>query len=106
MFVRTDLPLADQIVQVGHVCLEAGGGFAIPADCRLVALAVPNRETLLACLDFCREREIACRSFVEPDSADEIAAEPMGLTAICTEPLINARRKYLRRFRLWSLPEK
>jgi hypothetical protein len=105
VFVRTDLPLPDQIVQVGHVCLEAGGDFAIPAECRLVALAVPNRQALLACLDFCRERGIRTRSFVEPDAAGEIADEPMGLTTICTEPLIDARRKHLRRFHLWSLPK-
>ena len=104
MFVRTDLPLCDQIVQVGHVCLEAGSGFAIPAGCRLVVLAAPNRASLLTCLDLCRERGIGCLPFIEPAAVDDLAEEPMGLTAICTEPLTDAQRKHLRRFPLWSLP--
>lgn len=100
VFVRTDLPLADQIVQAGHACLEAGSAFPLPACCRLIVLAAANREALCARLEFCRERGIRFRAFFEPDPVDG-DIEPMGLAALCTEPVSHAQRRHFRRFRLW-----
>ena len=102
VFVRTDLPPADQIVQVGHVCLEAGTQFPLPPACRLVVLALPDQQALIAAQDYCRERGIRCLTFVEPDPVDAGSSEPMSLTALCTEPLNALKRRHLRRFPLWN----
>lgn len=47
VFVRKDIPLADQLVQVGHVCLEAGSSFG-PASGTpfMVLLEVKDSEHL------------------------------------------------------------
>jgi len=88
------------MVQVGHVCREAGAASGAAA-CHLVLLQVADREALCRALAYCRERGIRFQTFTEPDPVAS-GEEPMGLTAACTEPLEPAQRKWLRRFRLWE----
>jgi hypothetical protein len=102
--VRTDLPLADQMVQVGHVCLEAGAAFGAPCHCPLVLLAVHDEAALRCVLDTCHAWNVRFCAFTEPDAAEEIGSAPMGLTTACTEPVCGSRRKLFRRFRLWRPP--
>jgi hypothetical protein len=94
--VRTDIPLAQQLVQVGHACLEAGRHFAQPSHpCHLVLLSVKSQAQLH---DAVREAEaVGVRSlmFYEPD-------DELGDTAACTEPLVGPQRPIFRRFALWE----
>lgn len=92
--IRTDLALADQIVQIGHACWEAGRrcGAAGSAP-RLVVLEVPTQPALSDALEELRLAGIVATAFVEPDRG-------LGLTAACTEP-VSAPRRFLRRGRLW-----
>jgi hypothetical protein len=94
--VRTDIPLADQAVQVGHACLEAGARFAQPPEaCHLVLLAVSSEATLRDALAWLDIMSIRYALFFEPD-------DKMGFTAACTEPLVDERRRIFRRYNLRS----
>ena len=96
--VRTDLSLADQIVQLGHACLEAGRRFTWPAEpATLVVCAVDSQTALRDTLEDVRLRAIEAAAFVEPD-------RDLGLTAACTGPLDPRHAKGLRRLRLWRPP--
>ena len=94
--MRTDLPLAGQLVQVGHACLEAGWRFAQPdSPCRLVVLAVSNEPALLAAVARAEARGIRCWVFYEPDGVP-------GYTAACSEPVAGDARRVFGRYPLWS----
>ena len=99
VLVRSDMPLADQMVQVGHACLEAGRRFCQPeAVSHLVVLSVRSQAQLR---DAAREAEamgIRCLVFNEPDDG-------LGHTAACTEPITGMHRPIFRRFRLWEAPQ-
>ena len=103
VFVRRDLPLADQMVQVAHVSLEAGQRFCIPCHCPLVLLEVADEPALQSALQHCRRHDIPTHTFTEPDATDEQPNVPMGLTAACTPPLNTEKRRCLRRFSLLHL---
>lgn len=97
--MRTDIPLADQLVQVGHVCLEAGKQFVQPQQpCYLALIGVPSKEVLLDAVALVEAAGIRCAVFYEPD-------EGMGYTAVCTEPITGERRRLFKRFSLWTPPE-
>jgi hypothetical protein len=96
VLVRTDIPLADQIVQVGHACLEAGWQFAPPAvPCHLVVLAVLSEAHLHAAIAAAALAGIRCVVFHEPD-------DELGATAACSEPITGVARRVFRRLPLWS----
>ena len=104
VFVRRDLPLADQMVQVAHVSLEAGQRFCVPCHSPLVLLQVADEPALQRALQHCRRHDIVTHTFMEPDATDEFPDKPMGLTAACTPPLNSAQRRRLRPFTLWQPP--
>src|SRR5207249_7393259 len=93
------IPLADQVVQVGHACLEAGGKFGSPppasGPCHLVLLGVPTERHLREALARLEALGVRYVFFFEPD-------EGMGYTAACTEPVESAQRRFFRRFPLWQ----
>jgi len=94
--VRRDIPIADQIVQVGHACFEAGQRWPEDrATCHLVLIGVTSQDALLAVALRCESRGIRYVLFDEPDDS-------MGYTALCTEPLDAHRRVALRRYALWA----
>jgi hypothetical protein len=96
--VRADIPLADQIVQVGHACLEAGRRFEQPAESpHLIVLSVSSEAHLHDAIAQTEVQGIRCAVFHEPD-------DDMGNTAACTEPVSGAYRRVFRRFPLWSAP--
>jgi hypothetical protein len=94
VFVRTDMPVASQAVQVGHACLEAGAQFGrSAADAHLVLLGVPSEAALRDALARLDVEGISYALFFEPD-------EGLGFTAACTEPLAGEGRRFFRRYRL------
>lgn len=96
--MRTDIPLADQLVQVGHVCIEAGNQFHLPPlPCYLALLGVPSKDVLLEAVARLEIAGVRCAVFYEPDDG-------LGYTAVCTEPIIGDRRKLFKRFSLWTEP--
>lgn len=96
--VRTDIPLADQLVQVGHACLEAGNRFEQTVDpANLVLLGVPSQQKLYDAIARMEAAGIRCEVFYEPD-------DEMGHTAVCTEPVSGLQRRVFRRYRKWREP--
>ena len=94
-FVRRDMPMANQLVQIGHACLEAGNRFDQPEHpCSLVLLSVECEEQLMRAVEFVEQRGIEVYTFYEPDF-------PHGCTAACTEPVAGEERRCFRKFRLW-----
>ena len=95
MLVRTDVPLANQLVQAAHACLLAGEHFPQPLQpCSLVLLAVSSQSDLLAAVEAIEYQGVKVLAFYEPDF-------PQGYTAACTEPIRGDRRRIFRKFRLW-----
>jgi len=93
--VRTDLPLADQLVQVGHACLEAGRVFEQPGEpCNLVVLRVDSEQALREAATRCSLAGIRFVLFCEPDRG-------IGQSALCTEPISGSARAVFRRYELW-----
>ncbi len=98
MLVRTDIPLAQQVVQVGHACLEAGRRFDWPElPCNLVVLGVATQADLQIIVERVALAGVRLALFHEPD-------DDLGLTAACTAPLTGPIRRILRRLPLWSEP--
>ncbi len=105
MLVRTDLPIADQMVQACHACLEAGNSFAQPKEPSFMALlAVRGEEELLQWRGRLTEMGIGSEIFYEPDPIVNGDTHPMGYTALTTEPIgcCDPRRKVLRKLPLWK----
>jgi hypothetical protein len=95
VLVRTDIPLAQQVVQVSHACLEAGRRFDWPEEpCNLVVLAVPTQRDLQISVERACLAGIQIAVFDEPDDG-------LGITAACTEPLTDPLRRIFRRLPLW-----
>ena len=95
MLVRVDIPIADQIVQVGHACLEAGRRYMGSDEApNLVLLGLASERQLLDALGRLDVRGIGYAAFHEPD-------DQMGYTAVCTEPLSAERGSAFQRMRLW-----
>lgn len=93
-FLRTDIPLADQIVQASHSAIEAGRELQIPSHCNLVLLQIENEKDLLDTACFLLQNGIRYEMFFEPD-------DNMGHTSITTEALTDEKRKLLSKFKLW-----
>src|SRR4051812_43994313 len=91
-----DMPLAQQIVQVGHACLLAGQRFAPPADtCHLIVLGVLSVEHLRDVVAETAWAGVRWAVFHEPDDG-------LGDTAACTAPLLGVARRVFRRLPLWQ----
>ena len=94
--MRIDIPLADQIVQVGHACLEAGFKFQKPDEIvNLVVISIESELHLLATIERMSLSGIQFVLFHEPD-------DQMGFTAACTQPLTITHRREFRTFPLWK----
>ena len=95
VLVRTDIPVADQMVQVGHVCYEAGLKFGAEPDTYLVLCQVDTEEALLEAELRLNHEGIETHKFHEPD-------DDMGYTALCSQPVSGNLRNKFRRYKLWS----
>ncbi len=96
VLVRTDISLAQQIVQAAHAAAEAGRRFYRPEHdvASLIVLAVTDVEALYRVRERLLGHQIEHEMFYEPD-------DRMGDSAIGTEPLCGERRRLLRRYPLW-----
>ncbi|MFT3891394.1 MAG: hypothetical protein QM730_07145 [Anaerolineales bacterium] len=96
--MRKDIPHADQIVQIGHACLEGGFQFKRPDETiHLVVVGIESEKHLLATLERIGLKGIRFVVFHEPD-------DEMGFTAACTQPLSATHRREFRDFPLWEPP--
>lgn len=97
VFVRTDIPVEQQMVQAAHAALEAGIKFGKvsvePAS--VIILQVPNKEKLEEAMKYTIESGISCEMFYEPDW-------DYGNTAFGTEPITFDRRKIFKKYKLWK----
>lgn len=94
VFVRTDIPLADQVCQTAHACLEAGRKFGVDATTFLVLLAVENKQQLLAVAETMARNKVDHVMVTEPD-------DDMGETAIASGHVLGSTRRLFRGHRLW-----
>lgn len=85
VLVRRDIPIGNQLAQVGHACQEAGALFRPPVPAgRMVVLSVKDEESLLRAALRIDAAGVRIHVFEEPDF-------PKGHTAACTEPTDNER---------------
>jgi hypothetical protein len=97
VFVRKDIPIADQLVQVGHACLKAGYTFPCPTgEPFMVLLGLKDSQELEDTKEYLKAYEIEFVTFYEPD-------ENMGETAICTTYVSSWQRKIFEEYELWTL---
>ena len=96
-FVRTDLPVEHQLVQLAHAAYEAGKKFQDRLGIsNLVLLAARDESEIQEISDYLYLEDINHVTFFEPDYNH-------GLTALCTEPIVDeAKRKKFRRWRLYT----
>lgn len=95
IFIRTDISIADQLVQVGHACLEAGKAFNYPEHTRMCLLEIKDEEKLLNVIERLTNKGVQLKAFWEPD-------DRMGWTALATEPVYGAARKVFSKYNLWT----
>ncbi len=93
-FIRTDIPLADQGVQLAHATLEAGKYFSHPDGVHLVVLAVKNKKKLLKVAEKLTGK-VQFRMFHESD-------DDMHETAIATEAVYGETRALFMNYQLWK----
>ena len=95
--MRKDIPLAAQLVQTGHACLEAGGKFSQLRDkpSFLIVLAVLSEKSLIDAVERINQLGIQTVVFFEPDNQ-------LGYTAACTQPVTDQQRGIFRKYPLWN----
>lgn len=86
--------MADQIVQVGHVCIDAGKMFKHPENTHMVLIGVPNENKLLRAQRYLESESIIHTVFFEPD-------DDMGFTAIATRAVNSEERKLFSKYQIW-----
>jgi hypothetical protein len=95
VIIRRDLSFEQQIVQTNHACVAAARFYDnAVANTHLVLLEAKDEDELLMISKRLAAQDIGHEVFYEPDNA-------IGYSALATEPLINERRKSLRRYRLY-----
>lgn len=99
VFIRSDLPIEQQIVQSCHAALEAGHSFDRKSNepSSLIMLQIPNKEKLEAAMNRTVDSGIRCEPFYEPDW-------DYGFTAFATEPITKDQRKTFSKYKLWKAP--
>lgn len=102
MFVRQDIPLAQQVVQSNHATFEAARRLPQPQNLdetpSCIVIGVPDKSALFRVVEKLRRHDIGHQVFYEPDFN-------MGLSAIATVPLEQGQRRCLSNYRLWREPE-
>ena len=96
-FVRKDISIVHQMVQIGHACYEAGMLYG-QNDTNLILLELENEAEIREWANVLNYNEIKHVLFYEPD-------EPIGYNAICTEPISGNKRKIFKNCKMWSILE-
>lgn len=98
VFVRQDLPLAQQLVQSNHAMFMMASTLSdvegIPS---VLLIGMPDVAALNRVVTKLTARNIPHVAYVEPDFANEL-----GFTAISTAPLNCVQKLALINFRLWK----
>ncbi len=84
VFIRTDIPLADQLVQVSHSCLLAGAAYKPNDKTYVVMCQVRNEQELIDMSILLEEFGVRYEIFHEPKNA---GGKCLGWTSIATEPI-------------------
>ena len=97
VFIRTDLPIAQQTVQAVHAAYEAGIKFGIKKDGidSVVICQVKSEQELELISTKLDYKETPFVEFYEPDIGNQ-------LTSIATGALQNGQRKHLSKYKLWG----
>lgn len=95
--MRTDISLAQQIVQAAHATLEAGlkAQVQYKEASSIVLIQIPDKETLENELQKIQALGIECAPFIEP-------YDDMGLTAFATLPVTEEYRMHFKEYTLWG----
>lgn len=83
-FVRKDISLADQMVQLGHSCLLSGSSYGSRNETKLVLCEVKDTDHLFVIADILYEKDIRFEIFYEPGNA---AGEILEWTSLTTQPI-------------------
>lgn len=97
-FVRGDIPVAQQLVQLAHAALEAGRAHPDPhrsTPSSLIAIKLKNQHELDKAFARLMQSDIACTMFFEPDWE-------YGNTAFATAPVRSPERHLFKRYQLWK----
>ena len=107
VFVRKDIPIWAQVVQVGHVCFEAGRLFHddIFKTPTLILLKVKDEHDLRWVQSTCGFQEVRTCIFYEPEEKSLGDENVPSFTALCTEPVLGDGEKWRKAFsdfELWD----
>ncbi len=104
VFVRADIPVVGQVVQVGHACYQAGAQFGQDEVPHLILIGVQDEKVLLEEVARVQRRGIRVEVFHETGVVYAGRTDPVsGYTAACTEPLRGDVRRWFKRYELHSL---
>lgn len=96
-FVRQDLSVAQQLVQLGHVMRRRGmlsmQEEGIPA---LVVIGMPHELAMHKVATKLTDANIGYNKFIDPDQPQ------IGMTAISTRPVSPAEKEVLKNYRMWN----
>ena len=97
IFVRTDLPIAQQIVQSSHAAYESALHLGSQKDRvnHLVLFGVKSEEELHKAHHKLESNNINTRLFCEPDIGNQA-------TALCTEQISQPNKKLFSKYNLWK----
>ena len=106
VFIRTDIPLAQQIVQANHATLHAGllagqSGHSYTKTPSIVLLQISNEAKLLKAHARITSLGIPCEIFFEPDT--HLGYDP-SYTSFATIPVAEELRAEFRQYKLWRSP--
>lgn len=95
IFVRQDIPTAQQIVQSNHATLSIASRYGIEGTPNIVLIGVPDEAELRKASVILSGNQIPHWEWTEPDFN-------LGFTAIATAPIQGAQRLCLAHYRLWK----
>lgn len=96
VFVRRDIPVADQVCQAIHAGIEAGANFCnLGAKPHLCFLMVNDIAELVKVEAICQKRDVPYVIVDEPD-------DNLGLTAIATAPIGKKQGRCFMQYSLWK----
>ena len=102
-FIRTDIPIAQQIVQAAHATLEAGlkagQTSKFHETTSIILLEAHSEEKLLEAHGNITQAGIDCALFYEPD--DHLGYDP-SYTSFATIPITADQRHHFKKYRLFK----
>lgn len=98
VFIRKDIPLAQQILQACHACVLAGREYRHGDETHLILLQIKDESQLWEVVNLLCDVNIKSQMFYEPDL---YKGRTMGYTAIATEIVQEDQRQIFSEFKLW-----